>query len=187
MEVLAEHRAAGAPEEQPHGSAGAGAAGSVHDLYLEFAPLLRHIAIRRFGVPSEDADALVHDVFATYLADPTHVAAVRRYLVGGICNASRQYWRRRDRYVDLDEADAVAVIDDRMDDKTATRLDVARALSRIGPRCREALRRHYLDGESTATIAAELDTTRTNVNYLLHVCRKRARAALEHLTGKRCT
>lgn len=165
-----------APRQEPDSS--------VHHLYLQFAPLLRHVAMRRFRVPADDVDPLVHDVFATYLTDPTRVASVRPYLVGGICNASRQYWRRRDRDVELAEGDDVAV-DERTLDKIATRLDVATALSRIGMRCREALRRYYVEGESTPAIAADFDTTPANVNYLLHVCRKRARAVLEAMT--RCT
>ncbi|HEX6086248.1 MAG TPA: sigma-70 family RNA polymerase sigma factor [Thermoanaerobaculia bacterium] len=158
-----------------------GSGSSVHHLYITYAPLLRHLAMRRFNVPATDVDSLVHDVFATYLTDPTRVTSVRPYLVGGICNASRQYWRQRDRDIELVEGDET-LVDERTLEKVATRLDIARALSRIGLRCREALRRYYVDGESTPAIAAILETTPGNVNYLLHICRKRARAAFETLT-----
>lgn len=163
---------------------GPDAAGALHDLYLAYAPLLLHLAIGRFRIPADDAEALVHDVFATYLTDPTRITSVRAYLVGGICNASRSYWRARDRHIELAEA-SEPVVDERTADRIATRLDLARALSKVGARCREALRRYYVDDESTRTIAAVLDTTPTNVNYLLHVCRKRARAVFDLLT--RCT
>ena len=160
-----------------------GAGSSVHDLYLRYAPLLRHLALRRFRIPREDVDSLVHDVFATYLSDPTTVRSIRPYLVGGICNASRQYWRRRDRHDEFcggtDEP-----VDPGTLEHVAMRLDVAMALARIGKRCREALRRYYLEGESTPAIAAVLETTPNNVLYLLHVCRKRARAAFD--TNSRC-
>lgn len=154
------------------------------DVYLRYAPLLRHLALGRFSIPREDVDSLVHDVFATFLTDPTNIRSVRPYLVGGICNASRQYWRRRDREDAFCES-AEDLVDKRTLDQVSMRLDVARALSRVGKRCREALRRYYLDGESTPTIAAFLETTPNNVLYLLHVCRKRARAALDRAT--RCT
>ena len=36
-------------------------------------------------------------------------------------------------------------------------------------------------GESSGAIAQVLETTSSNVNYVLHVCRKRARAICEEL------
>lgn len=157
---------------------------TVDALYLEYAPFLRRYAMRRFGVPREDVDSLVHDVFATYLTDPTSIRSIRPYLVGGICNASRQYWRRRDREVVAFAEPADEPVDEQTLDRIAMRLDLGIALSRIGRRCREALRRYYLDGESTVVIAEKMATTPANVNYLVHVCRKRARAVLEGL--RRC-
>jgi hypothetical protein len=47
------------------------------------------------------------------------------------------------------------------------------------------LRRYYFDGDPTETIAAAIDTTPRNVNYLLHVCRGRARKIYEALTKVR--
>src|SRR5690349_5525680 len=64
------------------------------DLYRTFHPLLRAIAMRNFGVPRADAENLVHDVFLTYLSNPSNVRDLRPYLIGAICNASRQYRRR---------------------------------------------------------------------------------------------
>ena len=77
-------------------SIGASAAAAADAVYVEHAPLLRAIALRRFHIPSGDVDALVHDVFATYFVNASNVRALRPYLIGAICNASRQYWRKRD-------------------------------------------------------------------------------------------
>src|SRR6059058_4919129 len=63
-------------------------------IYTAYAPLLRKVAVRKFGIPRGDAEALVHDVFATYLANPANVRNLRPYLIGAICNAARQYLRR---------------------------------------------------------------------------------------------
>src|SRR6266481_972044 len=63
-------------------------------IYDTYAPLLRKIATRKFRVPRPDAESLVHDVFATYLANPANVRELRSYLIGAICNAARQFWRR---------------------------------------------------------------------------------------------
>jgi hypothetical protein len=69
-------------------------ASEFESIYSSYAPLLRRIAMFKFGVPRADADPLVHDVFATYLANPTNVRDLHPYLIGAICNASRQYLRR---------------------------------------------------------------------------------------------
>jgi len=63
-------------------------------VYDTNAPLLRKIAIAKFGIPANDAADLVHDVFATYLVSPARVAELRPYLIGAICNASRSYLRK---------------------------------------------------------------------------------------------
>ncbi|MEA2238633.1 MAG: hypothetical protein QOC81_3357 [Thermoanaerobaculia bacterium] len=149
-------------------------------IYGDHVPLLRAIARRRFNVPEADVDGLVHDVFASYLIGVSRVRDPRPYLVGAICNASRNYWRRRERddslFVEIDEN--VACNQNLQHDVSRT-LTLNAALSRIGNRCRDVLQRYYLEGESTATIAEAIGTTPANVLYILHTCRKRARAFLD--------
>ena len=154
------------------------------DLYDRLVPLLRHIATEKFHVPRADADGLVHDIFLTFLTNPTNVREVRPYLIGAICNASRKYWRRRQ------SDDAVFApaegIDDAIDmrsiDEVSVRLTVAATLARLCPRCRETLRRYYLEGESTASIAAAMETTTAYVFKLLHLCRRRAHTINQSLS-----
>src|ERR1051326_8662981 len=89
-------------------------------IYAAYVPLLRRIAIFKFRVPRCDADALVHDVFATYLANPANVRDLHPYLIGAICNASRQYLRRdaseRALFCDSDTATCGATPGDEMVD-----------------------------------------------------------------------
>jgi hypothetical protein len=66
-------------------------------IYDTYAPLLRRIAVSRFGIPTAYAADLVHDVFATYLVNPKRVEELRPYLIGAICNASRSYLRKSTR------------------------------------------------------------------------------------------
>lgn len=66
------------------------------EAYLLYAPLLRKIAMAKFGIPLADAEPLVHDVFATYFTNAGEVNDVRTYLIGGICNAARHHLRRTD-------------------------------------------------------------------------------------------
>ncbi|MGN6186769.1 MAG: sigma-70 family RNA polymerase sigma factor [Thermoanaerobaculia bacterium] len=166
---------------------------AVAETFLGHALLLRRIATRKFRVPECDAEALVHDVFINYLVAVQRVQPydLRAYLISAICNASRNYWRNRrsdDRIfstVDLD--------DQTLDESSAAdifrvlsnTLDVASMLARLGNRCREILRRYYLEEQDTASIAAAIQTTCSNVNYLMHTCRKRARAAYEAIASRK--
>lgn len=156
-------------------------AADADELYLAQAPLLRYIALRKFHVPGEDADALVHDVFAAYLARSTTVRNPRAYLIGAICNSARHYWRER-----KNEEAALAKCDLPSEQELALdtlgrKLLLATTLSRIGTKCRDILRRYYLEGESTAAIASSRETTSDYVLFLLHRCRKSARAIVRSL------
>jgi RNA polymerase sigma factor (sigma-70 family) len=155
-------------------------------IYDGCAPLLRAIAKRKFNIPDADIDGLVHDVFASFLTSASRVRDARPYLVGGICNASRNYWRRRERddllFVQIDEN---AACDEDVQQEVSRTLTLNAALSRIGDRCRDVLQRYYLESESTETIAEAIGTTPGNVLYILHTCRKRARAFLGETDSKR--
>jgi RNA polymerase sigma factor (sigma-70 family) len=155
-------------------------------IYDDHAPLMRAIARRKFNIPDSDIDGLVHDVFASFLTSASRVKELRPYLVGGICNASRNYWRRRERddslFVEMDE-NAVCGAD--LQQTVSRNLTLNAALSRIGERCRNVLRRYYLESESTASIAEAIGTSPGNVIYILHTCRKRAREFLDQMSSQR--
>jgi DNA-directed RNA polymerase specialized sigma24 family protein len=56
---------------------------------------------------------------------------------------------------------------------------VSAVLSKLEPAYREALRRHYVDGEKTSVIACALGTSAATVNLVMDRCRKRARVLYE--------
>ncbi len=167
--------------EPPGGvfQARAAAAKAADELYEAHAPLLRAVALRRFRIPPADVDSLVHDVFTSYLMNAPNVQQPRSYLLGSICNASRQYWRRRDaeRAVFCDGIDCLAVAgeEDVAEDVTR-RMTVAAVLARLRPSCRELMRSYYLEGETTGSIAERRETTSNCVLVMLHGCRKTAAA-----------
>lgn len=149
---------------------------AIEGVYREMAVLLRRLAIHRFKIPPQDADALVHDVFTTYITQRTSVRSIRGYLIGGICNACRQYWRERKNndavFTSLDEERASHP---EFVDHVVLQVALGSTLARLGSRCRETLRRYYLEGQSTADIASEMNTSSSNVLKILHDCRKTAR------------
>lgn len=151
--------------------------------YLRYAPILRRLALRRYDIPLGDVDALVNDVFATYLTKPDEVRNLESYLIAGICNASRDYWRERNREVSLDTVEDFSVADAL--EGLPERLLLAAALARLRERCRTVLCRYYFDGEKTETIAEEINTSPSNVLYLLHQCRQRAKRIVDAMSQVR--
>lgn len=153
-------------------------------LYREHAPLLCATARHRYRIPTEDVEALVHDIFASILERRPQVDDMRAFLLGAMQNAARHYWRKR-----RHEAPLLAEHDDTADERTAARLErwstsvtLGAMLAQLGPKCRETLRRYYLDEEKPRDIAERLDTSAAYVMQLLSNCRKRAREIYCRLT-----
>lgn len=171
---------------QPGGTA-ARAPGAFEEAYLEYGPRLRKIAIHKFGVPAAEAETIVQDVFTTYLMQMASVRAVGPYLIGAICNASRYYWRRTDAAEALfcGEVPCAASPDEPLAETIERKLVLSRILKRVDCRCRDMLRRYYLNGESIDTIAAALEVKAASVPVLMHQCRRRALAAYRSLTEGR--
>ena len=164
--------------------------GVIERVYLEHAPLLRRVAVRKFGIPAADADTLVHDVFAAYIANPGAVRSdLRAYLIAAICNASRNYWRSKEVqerfFVSGGDEPPDGLSDDSFFEGLSLHLVMGATLARLGERCRDVLRRFYFEGESAGSIAEALETTAGNVHYVLHVCRKKARYIYDELTRVR--
>ena len=55
-------------------------------------------------------------------------------------------------------------------------------LTQLGTNCRDLLRRAYLDDQSAATIAEEMDTTPGAIRVRLYNCRKRAQKIYQSIT-----
>jgi len=152
-------------------------------LYNAYRPLLRKIAVRKFNIPRADVDVLVHDVFTTFLAHQERVREIHPYLIGGICNAARDYWRKADREQGIfcNDETCLASPDDALLNSVIETLLVRSALGTLGASCRDALHRFYVEGETATAIAEARSTTQGSILRLLHYCRERARAAYRAL------
>ncbi|HEX8254447.1 MAG TPA: sigma-70 family RNA polymerase sigma factor [Thermoanaerobaculia bacterium] len=153
------------------------AAEILEELYREHAALLCATAHHRYGIPPEDVQALVHDVFASMLERNPQVDDTRAFLLGAMQNAARHYWRKR-----RHEAPLLEEHERTADDTTAaelerwtTNLSLGATLAQLGAKCRETLRRYYLEDEKPRDIAEHLETSAAYVMQLLSNCRKRAR------------
>ena len=154
-------------------------------MYTEYGLLLRTIAMRRYHVPPDDAEALVHDIFTAYLQRRSYVRNVKHWLIGAIGNASSNYIRKRRPEAELlpEHEEAIDAAAEESLDGWIRRLTIAALLARLGTKCRETLRRYYLHEEPKERIAAELATSPAYVLQLLVSCRKRAQELLRSLGG----
>ena len=66
-------------------------------LYVSTKPLLTAIARRRFRIPADQAEELVHDIFLSFLRHSDEITDVERWLVGAICHSARAWHRKHDR------------------------------------------------------------------------------------------
>lgn len=146
-------------------------------LYIEYGVLLRAIAIRRYNIPPDDAEALVHDIFTAYLQRRQYVRELKGWLIGAIGNASKDYLRRRKREEPLlpehdQKPDQAA---EEKNERWMMNLTVAAVVARLGEKCRETIRRYYFHEESKEAIAEQLATSPGYVLQLLVSCRRRVR------------
>jgi RNA polymerase sigma factor (sigma-70 family) len=163
------------------------ACAGVEDAYKKHSRLLRHLAEKKFNIPPGDAEGVVNEVFTAYLLRRDSVRNARQWLIGAVCHASRAYWRDAARTSPLPE-DVAQYIDpstNGVERQIVDRVTMARALTEVGPKCRETLRMYYAEGYSAAEIAARLGTSSGYVMQLLHTCRKKVREAYDLLKAKR--
>jgi RNA polymerase sigma factor (sigma-70 family) len=149
-------------------------------LYLQYGVLLRTIAIRRYHVPPDDAEALVHDTFIAYLERHTVIRELKPWLMGAVGNSCKHYWRDRKREAPMPETmdETPAGTADEADE-WAWRISVGAAVARLGEKCRETLRGYYWREESNERIAASLSTSPGYVRQLLVSCRRRVKELLQ--------
>jgi DNA-directed RNA polymerase specialized sigma24 family protein len=175
-------RAAPPPGQPPGGEAVA----AFEEAYLRYAPRLQRIAIRRFGIEPADAEVLVQDVFTTYFQHAADVVMLEPYLIGAICNASRNFIRRSSASKALfcGEHPCAATPDDELLNELARKTLLSKMLARVGEPCRDLLRRFYVNGDGTEVLARVFNITRPSVKLKLFNCRKRALEAYRSIMGR---
>lgn len=149
------------------------------DVYATYARFMKGVAVRKFRLPPEEADEVVHDVFATYLGRTAEdITSVKAYLLVATCRASRRRKERRNRSEEAftpSHEDDLEIADESAEKSVLLRMVIADALTACSPRCRELIYRNAVVGESPEEIAPSLSTTPQYVRQMLSDCRKRLR------------
>lgn len=169
------------PANQPSGVSG------VEDAYKGHASRLRELAEKKFNIPACDAEAIVNEVFTSYLTRRHLVRNAQKWLVGAVCHSCRAYWRAASRTSQYpDDVDQYEHPDSSgLEGRIVDRVTMARALALVDANCRETLRLFYAEGYSAAEIAEIRGTTTGYVMQLLHNCRKRVRQAYDALKERK--
>ena len=115
-------------------------------LYETLGTDLQRFVTRKFGVPPEDAESLVHEAFVQFVTERPDDA--KAWLTGTACRGAKAWLQRR----------GLAVTDSADDAREIENLLFYRKAQALLPeRAREALRLRFQEGRTYEEIAAELD------------------------------
>lgn len=129
-------------------------------MFVELGALLRGVAVRRYGIPAEVADEMVHECFTSYLQRQDHVHNARGWLYATLRHRCTDWLRDNGR-----EAPPQSERDYRD-------LVVAAVLVGLSDKDRRTLRAFYL-GDNRSELAAELAAP-GHVDQLVSTVRRRA-------------
>jgi RNA polymerase sigma factor (sigma-70 family) len=158
-------------------------------LYVEYGVLLRAIAMRGYRIPPDDAEALVHDAFMAYLQRQTIIHNAKAWLSATVRNRCMNYWRDRRHETPLlpkDEETADGTAQSKVE-SCIRHLSAAAVLARLGEKCRETLRGHFISEESKESLADRLVASPAYIERLISRCRQRAVELYRELRGGRLT
>lgn len=146
-------------------------------IYEQYFGFLVQIAVFKFRVPETDAEGLTHDVLISYLRKSASVLDLRSWLIGGICFASRHYWRLNGRNVttedavDVERADPASL---RIVESLTNQLAAREALECLTPRCQQVLHMRYFEGCTIAEVGTRLGVKTKSAQKLIAKCLRRA-------------
>lgn len=144
-------------------------------VYDEHVPIMIGIAVDRFHLSRSDAQTLTHEVFLAYYLKAEEIRDVRAWLIGAICNASRQFLRKNGRDVALTDEVANAPDPRHAPESLNDQIAARQAYACCTARCQLALSLRYIEGYSIEEIAAALKTTPRYAQNLVSRCLQQAR------------
>lgn len=142
-------------------------------IYDAEGELLQGLAMR-YGVPADDAEVIVHEVFLSFIRNESRVQNARTWLIGAVCKASKKYWEVRGRRVaDVLPEDLAGTTPDHV-----SRVDTQAAMAQLGERCRDAIHLRYLEGYTPEELATHFATTTGYAKLILARCLRKLRELL---------
>ncbi len=143
---------------------------AIEELYPRFAPLLHTIAVKNFGILPSDAKLLVEGIFTTFVLQNRAIENPDRYLIGSICNASRQYLHGGDAPLTCGETPCAATPAPALLREVERKVRLQRLLGSICSRSRDILHRYYRKREIVTEIAAAVRCRPATVSLVIRRC-----------------
>lgn len=140
-------------------------------LYTDHYEYLVGLSIRKYEVPREEAETLVHDVFVNMMRSSDEVERPLAYLTIGVLRASAEYWRKRRR----EETDEDPTRGDRRphnasESALVRKLTVNAAVRLLRERCQETLSLYFVEGCTAKEVARKVGTSRRYAEKLIRNC-----------------
>lgn len=116
----------------------------------------------------------------SYLTTEGPIHDTKRWLIGSVCNASRNYWRTTARRQKIEQSVGDALTEQQRPDDHLDRVILLRTmLERLTPRKRDVLRLHYYEGCTAAEIARTLGTSTGYAERLISKALRDLRSMLQ--------
>lgn len=126
------------------------------------------------AIPNEDAEDLLHDVFARLMVSADVVVDPEAWLVASVKFASQVYWRvRRRRFIDqLDQAltDVLEAPSNPSEDDLELACDLERHVSGLSIQCRRLIQLRYGLGFEPTELAEDMGYTTRGVRKVTRRC-----------------
>ncbi|HEV7764982.1 MAG TPA: RNA polymerase sigma factor, partial [Thermoanaerobaculia bacterium] len=142
--------------------------------YLSLANRLQRYAVLKFGIPADDAEGLVHEVFITYLKPPAPIVNARRWFFGAISHACRNYLRKNGRMITGEE-----IVEEIAEPSHVTRIAVRETLRALPPLERKLLWMQVAEGYTVREIATSIGRSVSFTEKRLRQARLQAADVLE--------
>lgn len=150
-----------------------GPSSDITALLGEVEPEFRSL-LRRFRVPDQDAEDVVHDVLVVYLSRIDEIESPRGWILTCLTNRCLHYWRCRRRNlicaVDSAVLEELSGTNEDEHERADLRHDLSCALDRLSPRCRTILRLRYGYDYTGAEIAVRIGERADNVRQVTSRC-----------------
>lgn len=143
----------------------------IGDLYTAYFEYLVGLSMRKYDVPRDEAETLVHDVFVNFMRTNSEVENPLAYLTIGTFRASAEYWRKRRREeTDEDPSRGDTCPRSASESAMVRKLTVNAAVRLLRERCQKTLSLYYVEGCTAKEVASRVGTSRRYAEKLIRNC-----------------
>jgi RNA polymerase sigma factor (sigma-70 family) len=137
--------------------------------YLALGSRLQRYAVQKFGIPADDAEGLVHDVFLSFLTPRKPIRDARAWFFGAVSHACRDYLRKQGRVVTGEELPEGSA-----EPPHVIRIAAREMLRALPPVEREMLWMQFAEGHTVREIATRVGRSVSWTEKRLRQARRKA-------------